>query len=108
MEVEAKFASTGKFKGKTEHEAKRKNPKEASTSNQKRESQEYRLEEMNKLIKKLSNKLVKLESEAQNPPPRSNQMIPNWGFNPQYWRPPLQLLQQAEEVIDNQEDQFLV
>ena len=62
---------------------------------------------MNKLIKNLSNKLVKLESEAKNFPPHPNQMIPNWGFNPQYHIPPRRLLQQAEEVTDNQEDQFL-
>ena len=61
MEVEANFASTGKFKGKIEHEARRKNREEASTSNQDRESQEYRIEEMNKLIKNLSNKLIELE-----------------------------------------------
>ena len=77
MEVEANFASTGKFQGKTEHEARRKNREEASTSNQERESQEYRIEEMNKLINNLSNKLVKLELEAKNSPPHPNQMIPN-------------------------------
>ena len=33
LEVEAKFASTGKFKGKTEYEARRKCREEASTSN---------------------------------------------------------------------------
>ena len=38
LEVEANFASTGNFKGKTEHEARRKKGEEASTSNQERES----------------------------------------------------------------------
>lgn len=107
LHIEAKFASTGKFKGKTEHEARRKKGEESSILNKERELQEHIIEEMNKLIKNLSNKLVKLESEAKKSPPCSNQMIPNWGFNPQYWRPPLQLLQQAEEVTENQEDQFL-
>ena len=62
LEVEENFSSTGKFKGKTEHEARRKKGEEASTSNQVRELHEHRIEEMNKLIKNLSNKLVKLES----------------------------------------------
>ena len=39
LEVEANFASTGKFKGKTEHEARRRGREEASTSNHERESQ---------------------------------------------------------------------
>ena len=93
LPVEEKFSSTGKFKGKTEHESKRKNREEASTSNQERESQEYRIEEMNKLIKNLSTKMIKLELEAKNSPPCPNQMIPNRGFNPQYRKPPMQLLQ---------------
>ena len=87
------------------------------------------MEEMNNMIKNLSNKLVKLELEAKNSPPHSKKMIPNCGFNTQYQKPPLQLLQherkeqqdhiqpplylegelegQAEEVTDSQEDQFL-
>jgi len=89
LEVQENFDSTGKFKEKTKHEARRKKGEEDSTSNQERESREHRHEEMNKLIKNLSNKLVKLESEVKNSPPRSNQMIPNQGFNPQYRRPPL-------------------
>ena len=89
MEVEESFASTGKLKGKIEHEARRRGREEASTSNQERESHEYTIEEMNKLIKNLSNKLVTLELEAKNSPPHPNQMIPNRGFNPQYRKPPL-------------------
>ena len=130
MEVETNFASTSKFKEKIEDDAIRRCREEASTSNQERESHEYRIEEMNKLIKNLSNKLVKLELEAKNSSPHPNQMIPNCGFNPQYRKPPLQLLQQerkeqqdhiqpplylegemegqVKEVTYNQEDQFLV
>ena len=93
LEVEANFASTDKFKGKTKHEARRKSREEASTSNQDRGSREYRIEEMNKIIKNLSNKLINLELEAKNSPPLPNQMIPNRGFNPQYQKAPLQLLQ---------------
>ena len=83
---------------------------------------------MNNLIKNISNKFIKLELKAKNSPRRPNQMIPNWGFNPQYRKPLPQLLQwdrsgqqdhiqpplywerelegQFEEVIDSQEDQF--
>lgn len=92
LEVEEIFSSTSKFKGKIEHESRRKSREEASTSNKERESQEYKIEEMNKLIKNLSNKLVKLELEANNSPPPPNQMIPNRRFNPQYRKPTLQLL----------------
>lgn len=47
---------------------------------------------MNKMIRNLSNKLIKLELENKNLSRRS-QPSPNRNFNPEYRRPPLQLLQ---------------
>jgi len=49
------FASTGKSKGRTEHDTRRRDKEEASSSNQEREASERRIKEMNKLIKNLSN-----------------------------------------------------
>ena len=47
-------------------------------------------------------KLVKLELEARNTVPRNFQNAPNRGYNPQYKRPPLQILQKE---IKEQQDQ---
>ena len=44
------------------------------------------------MIKNLSNKLVKLELETKNSAPRNFQNAQNRGYNPQYIKPPLQIL----------------
>ena len=48
---------------------------------------------MNKMIKNISSKLVKLELEAKNSSSKNFQNAPNRGYNPQYRKPPLQILQ---------------
>ena len=60
LELEKKFASTGKLKGKAEPDSRRRGKEEVSTSSQDRDSD--KMEEMRKLIKKM----VKLELEAKN------------------------------------------
>ena len=55
------------------------------------------MEEIDKMIKKM----VKLELEAKNPAPKNFYNAPNRGYNPQYKRPPLQiLLREAKEQQD--------
>lgn len=97
LEVEANFTSTGKSKGRTKNETRSRGKEEASSSNQEWEASKYKIEKMNKMIKNLSNKLVKLELEAKNSSPRPNMMAPNRGFNPQYQKPSLQILQQDKK-----------
>ena len=54
LELEENFASTGKSKGKSEQDTRRRGKEEVSTSNQDRDSANDRIEEMNKIIKNLS------------------------------------------------------
>ena len=99
LELEANFASTGKLKGKVEQDTRRRGKEEVSTSNQDKDSD--RIEEMNKMIKNISNKLVKLELETKNSASKNFQNTPNKGYNPQYRRPPLQILpREAKEQQD--------
>ena len=56
---------------------------------------------MSKMIKNLSNKLVK-ELETKNAAPKNFQNAPNRGYNPQYRRPPLQILPRE---LKEQQDQ---
>ena len=129
LEVEANFTSMGKSKGMSDHDARRRGKEEASTSSQDREVADYKIEEMRKMIKKLSSKLVKLELEAKNSSSKPFQTAPNRGFNPQYRKPPLQILQRdrkeqqdhiqpplylegqmdgpAEDIPDGKDDQYL-
>ena len=97
LEIEANFVSTGKSKGKPEHDVRRRGKEEVSTSGQDRDSANDKIEEMNRMIKNLSNKLVKLEMEAKNSPQKNFQNAPNRGFNPQYRKPPLQILQRGQK-----------
>ena len=93
LELEENFASTGKSKGKSEQDTRRRGKEEVSTSNQDRDSANDRIEEMRKMIKNLSGKLVKLELEAKNSASKNFQNSPNRVYNPQYRKPPLQILQ---------------
>ena len=86
LELEANFASTGKSKGKFEQDTRRRGKEEVSTSSQDIDSE--KMEEMRKLIKKM----VNLELEAKNSAFKNFQNAPNRGYNPQYRRPPLQIL----------------
>ena len=43
-------------------------------------------------IRKMIKKMVKLELEAKNAAPKNDYNAPNRGYNPQYRRPPLQIL----------------
>jgi len=95
LELEANFASTGKSKGKSEQDTRRRGKEKVSTSNQDKDSE--KMEEMRKMIKNL----VKLEVEAKNAAPRSFQNAPNRIYNPQYRRPPLQILQ--KEIKEQQD-----
>ena len=97
LEFEANFASTGKSKGRSEQDTRRRGKEEASTSNQDRDSANEKMEEMRKLIKKM----VKLELEAKNSTYKNFQNAPNRGYNPQYRKPPLQILpREAKEQHD--------
>ena len=51
LELEENFASTGKLKGKSEQDSRRRGKEEVSTSSQDRDSD--KMEEMRKLIKKM-------------------------------------------------------
>ena len=59
---------------------------EISASNQ--EKYPEKLDEISKMIKKM----VKMELEAKNTAPKNYYNTPNRGYNPQYRRPPLQIL----------------
>ena len=90
LELEENFSFTGKLKVKAEQDTRRRGKEEVSTSNQDKDSK--MIEEMSKMIKNLSNKLVKLELETKNSASKNFQNAPNRGYNPQYRRPPLQIL----------------
>ena len=102
LELEANFPSTGKSKGKHEKDTRRRGKEEVSTSSQDRDSTNDRIEEMNMMINNLSSKLVKLEMEAKNSPSKNFQNFPNRGYNPQYRKPHLQILQRER---NEQQDQ---
>ena len=102
LELEANFASTGKSKGKSEQDTRRRGKEEVSTSSQDRDSTNDRIEEMNKMIKNISNNLVKLKMEAKNSPSKNFQNAPNRGYNPQYRKPPLQILQRERKEQQDQ------
>lgn len=56
---------------------------------------------MSKMIKNISNKLGKLELETKNSASKNFYNVPNRGYNPQYKRPPLQILpREAKEQSD--------
>ena len=92
LELEENFASTGKSKGKSEQEARRRGKEEVSTSSQDIDSPNDRIEEMRKMIKNLSGKLVKLELEAKKSASKNFHNAQNRGNNPQYRKPPLKIL----------------
>ena len=102
LELEAKFSSTGKSKGRSEQDMRRRGKEEVSTSSQGRDLAKDRIEEMNKMIKNLSRKLVKLEMEAKNSSSKNFQNAPNRGFNPQYRKPPLQIMQRGQKEQQDQ------
>ena len=76
LELEANFASTGKLKGKTEQDIRRRGKEEISTSSQEKDSE--KLDEISKMIKNM----VKLELEAKNAAPKNFYNAPNRGYNP--------------------------
>lgn len=95
LELESNFASTGKLKGKVEQDTRRKGKEEVSSSNQEKDSD--KMDEISKMIKKM----VKLELEAKSSAPKNFYNAPNRGYNPQYKRPPLQILpREAKEQQD--------
>ena len=84
---------------KVEQDTRRRGKEEVSTSNQDKDID--KIEEMRKMIKNLSNKLVKLELETKNSASKNFQNAPNRGYNPQYRKPPLQILpREAKEQQD--------
>ena len=93
LEVEDKFSSTCKSKGRADHDARWRGKEEASTSGQDREVADNKIEDMNKMIKNLSRKMVNLELEANKSSSKPFQTSPNRGYNHQYRKPPLQILQ---------------
>ena len=97
LEVEANFTSTGKSRGRGDHDVRRRGKEEVSTSNQDREAADHKIKEMSKMIKNLSSKLVKLELETKISSSRPPQAAPNRGFNPQHRKPPLQILQRERK-----------
>ena len=86
LELEANFASSGKLKGKAEQDVRRRGKEEVSTSNQDKDAD--KMDEISKMVKKM----VKIELEAKNATPKNFYNAPNRGYNPQYKRPPLQIL----------------
>ena len=54
------------------------------------------------MIKNLLSKLVKLEFEAKNSSSNNFQKAPNMGYNPQYRKPPLQILQRKRKEQQDQ------
>ena len=102
LEVEANFTSAGKSRGKNEPHEKKRGKEEAPSSGQGKELPELKWEEMDKLIKSLSHKVVNLELENESLP-KQNAQGNNRGYNPQYRRPPLQILQRE---IKDQLDQI--
>ena len=94
--MEAKFSSTGKLKGKIEQDTKRRGKEEVSTSNQEKDSD--KMDEISKMI----NNMVKIELEAKNVAPKNYYNAPNRGYNPQYKRPPLQILSREAKEQQNQ------
>ena len=97
LEVEDNFTSTGKSKGRSDHDARWRGREEASTFSQDREVAYYKITEMRKMIKNLSSKLVKLELKVDNSSSKPFQTTPNRGFNPQYRKSPLQILQRDQK-----------
>ena len=53
------------------------------------------------MIKNISHKLLKLELETKNSASKNFQNAPNRGYNPQYRKPPLQIL--PREVKEQQD-----
>ena len=96
--MEANFSSTGKSKGRSEQDTRKRGKEEASTSNQDRDSANEKMEEMRKLIKKM----VKLELEAKNSAFKNFQNAPNRGYNPQFRRPPLQIFPRESKEQQDQ------
>ena len=62
---------------------------------------------MNKMIKNISSKLVKLELEAKNSSSKAFQNALNRGYNQQYRKPPLQILQREQKEQQDQVPQPL-
>lgn len=91
LEVEANLASIGKSSGKQETTGNRRGKEESSSFGQTRESLDLKLEELDKPIRGLSHKVGKLEIENKSLS-KHNAQGNNWGYNPSYRRPPLQIL----------------
>ena len=99
--MEANLALTGKSRVKQEPTKPKRGKEEASSSGRDRESSNPKWDYLARLIKSLSKKVGKLEIENKNLS-RHNDQVNNWGYNPQYRRPPLQLLpRERNEKLDH-------
>jgi len=66
LEVEEKFTSEGKSRGRQQPTENKRGKEEASSSSRDRESPDLKWDELDKLIKNLLHKVGKLELENKN------------------------------------------
>lgn len=101
LEVEENFTSTGKSRAKQEPTENKRGKEKASSSGGDRESPNLKWDELDKLIRSLSHKVGKIELKNKNLF-KQNAQINNQGYNPQYRRPPLQILpSERKEQLDH-------